>query len=50
MSRNGWESLQEVRETLRMSGSCRKTLPIVQEWWNSHPDVQELSGDSPECP
>ena len=27
-----------------MSGSCRETFPIVQEWWESLIDVQELSG------
>ena len=44
MSRSGQESLQEVREALRMSGSCRETFLIVQEWWESLLDVRELSG------
>ena len=34
----------------RMSGNGRETLPNIQEWWEAHPDIQELSGNPLECP
>ena len=50
MSRSDWESLQEVWEALRMSGSCRETLLNVPDWWEAFPDIQQWSRGPPECP
>ena len=34
----------------RMSGSGRRTLSDVREWWEAISDVREWSGGPPKCP